>query len=472
LAQKEVFGEQEMSQFDVVVVGGGPGGYAAAIRCAQKGASVALIEKNRIGGTCLNVGCIPSKTLLASAQLLLQARDADKMGLTLQGEILPDWPKMVERKDMVVDHFVKGLAALVEKNGITIYCGKGIVTSPEHVRIDGEGTVEIQGKKIILATGSGPIGLPQVPFDNQIIISSTEALSLPAIPESLVIIGGGVIGCEMASLYGAVGTKVTILEQKPHLLPIEDDWVGKLLEREFKKLGITSKTGCTVTGVEMGADGATVLSDDGQSFEGQKVLVAVGRKVVCDPETVESLNLKMNGPIIVVNDHLQSSAENVYAIGDVIGTTYLAHGAFAEAEVAAVNATGGAKTMTEADYDLIPHAIYSFPEVASIGLNERQCAQRGVDVVVGKAPFRSNGRSVSHNEIVGEVRVLCNKGDDRIVGVTIVGAVATEMLSAARALIGSTEKIEDICFAHPTVSEVLKDAWEDAYGISLHVLPH
>lgn len=461
-----------MSQYDVIVVGGGPGGYAAAIRCAQKGASVALIEKNRIGGTCLNVGCIPSKTLLASAYLLLLARDAEKMGLTLNGKILPNWPKMVERKDMVVEHFVKGLTALVEKNGITIYRGKGIVTAPGRVRVSGDETIEIEGKKIILATGSGPIGLPQVPFDKQIIISSTEALSLSSVPESLVIIGGGVIGCEMASLYAAVGAKVTILEQKSHLLPIEDDWVGKLLEREFKKLGISSQTGCTVTGVEMGADGATVFSEEGQSFEAQKVLVAVGRKVVCDPETIESLGLKMNGPIIAVNDKLQTSAANVYAIGDVIGTTYLAHGAFAEAEVAAVNATGGEKTMTEADYDLIPHAIYSFPEVASVGLNERQCVQRGIEVVVGKAPFRTNGRSVSHNEIVGEVRVLCNKTDNRIIGVTIVGAVATEMLSAARALIGSTEKIEDICFAHPTVSEVLKDAWEDAYGISLHVLPH
>ncbi len=462
-----------MSQlYDVVVVGGGPGGYAAAIRCAQKGAKVALVEKNRIGGTCLNVGCIPSKTLLASAYLLLQARGAEKMGLVLDGEIRPDWGKMVARKDRVVEHFVKGLTSLVEKNGITIYRGKGIVASPGHVRIDGAETIEIGAKKIILATGSGPIGLPQVPFDKQMILSSTEALSLPVIPKSLVIIGGGVIGCEMASLYAAVGTHVTIVEQMPHLLPIEDDWVGQLLEREFKKLGITCQTGSTVTGVDMQDDVAVVLTDDGQAIEAEKVLVAVGRKVVCDPETIQTLDLKMNGVVIAVNERLETSAENVYAIGDVIGTTYLAHGAFAEAEVVAVNATGGFKTMTEEDYDLVPHAIYSFPEVASIGLNQRQCEQRGMEVVVGKAPFRMNGRSVSHNEIVGEVRVLCNKVDGRIVGVTIVGAVATEMLSAARALIGSTEKIEDICFAHPTVSEVLKDAWEDAYGISLHVLPH
>lgn len=461
-----------MTQYDVVVVGGGPGGYAAAIRCAQKGAKVALVEKNRIGGTCLNVGCIPSKTLLASAQLLLQARDADKMGLILNGEITPDWPKMVARKEMVVGNFVRGLTQLVKKNGVTIYEGKGIVTAPGHVRITGDETIEIKANKIILATGSGPIGLPQVPFDKQIIISSTEALSLPAIPESMVIIGGGVIGCEMASLYAALGTQVTILEGLPHLLPIEDDWVGQLLEREFKKLGITSKTNCKVTGVDIHDDCACVQTEDGQTVEGQKVLVAVGRKVVCDPETIESLNLRLRGPIIAVNEKMQTSAENVYAIGDVIGTTYLAHGAFAEAEVAAANATGGAKTMTQKDYDLIPHAIYSFPEVASIGLNERKCRQRGIEVVIGKAPFRTNGRSVSHNEIVGEVRVLCSKADQKIVGVTIVGAVATEMLSAARALIGSTEKIEDICFAHPTVSEVLKDAWEDAYGISLHVLPH
>lgn len=457
--------------YDVVVIGGGPGGYAAAIRCAQKGAGVALVEKNRIGGTCLNVGCIPSKTLLASAYLLMQARQADKMGLELDGQIRPNWPKMVARKEMVVNSFVKGLTSLVRGNGIMIYEGTGVVTSPGHIRISGTETVEIEAKKIILATGSGPISMPAVPFDKQMIISSTEALSLSAIPKSMVIIGGGVIGCEMASLYAAVGTNVTVIEAMPHLLPIEDDWVGVLLEREFKKVGISCKTNCKVAGVQSDGDVATVTLEIGESIRAEKVLVAIGRKVVCDPETIEALHLKMNGSVIAVNEKMETSAPDVYAIGDVIGTTYLAHGAFAEAEVAAANATGEEKVMTGADYDLIPHAIYSFPEVASIGLNERQCAEKGIDVVIGKAPFRSNGRSVSHNEVVGEVRVICNKADEKIVGVTIVGAVATEMLSAARALLGTTENIEDISFPHPTVSEVLKDAWEDAYGISLHVLP-
>ncbi len=457
--------------YDVVVVGGGPGGYAAAIRCAQKGAGVALVEKNRIGGTCLNVGCIPSKTLLASAYLLLQVRQADGMGLELDGEIRPNWPKMLARKEAVVNSFVKGLTALVKSNGIKIYEGTGVVTSPGHVRISGTETVEIEAKKIILATGSGPISMPTTPFDKQMIISSTEALSLPAIPESMVIIGGGVIGCEMASLYAAVGTRVTIIEAMDQLLPIEDEWVGTLLAREFKKQGITSKTNYKVMGVQADSGTATVTLENDESIQAEKVLVAIGRKVVCDPEMIQALSLKMNGPVIAVNEKMETSVPDVYAIGDVIGTTYLAHGAFAEAEVVAVNATGGDKSMTEAEYNLIPHAIYSFPEVASIGLNERQCAEKGIDIIVGKAPFRSNGRSVSHNEIVGEVRVLCNKADNRIVGLAIVGAVATEMLSAARALLGTTEKIEDICFPHPTVSEVLKDAWEDAYGISLHVPP-
>ena len=456
-------------KFDVVVIGGGPGGYAAAIRCAQKGAAVALIEKKTMGGTCLNVGCIPSKALLASAHFLTQAKHANLMGLEIQGAVVPNWAKMVARKDAIVSGFTKGVTGLVQANNIKIYNGTGVATAPGKVSVSGQDNAQIECKTIILATGSEPVNIPAFPFDYQTIISSTEALSLPTIPKSMVIIGGGVIGCEMACIYATVGTQVTIIEALSQLLPNEDAWVGSTLEKEFKKIGITSKVACKVMSVQVGAGGATVQLEGGASIAAEKVLVAVGRRAACDKETVQALGLEMRGAAIAVDKKMQTNVPGVYAIGDAVGTTYLAHGAFQEAEVAADNALGHSKEMGE--YSLIPRAVYSFPEVASVGLSERKCAEKGIEVVVGKAPFRANGRSVAHNEGVGEIRVIRNKADNKIVGVTMMGATVTEMLAAARAMIGSTEKIEDICFAHPTVSEVLKEAWEDAYGISLHVPP-
>jgi len=455
--------------FDVVVIGGGPGGYAAAIRCAQKGASVALVEKKAMGGTCLNVGCIPSKALLASVHFLMQAKHANLMGLEIQGTITPNWSKMVARKDAIISGFTKGVTGLVQANNIKIYNGLGVATAPGKVSVSGQDNAQLECKTIILATGSEPINIPAFPFDYKTIISSTEALSLPAIPKSMVIIGGGVIGCEMACIYASVGTQVTIIEALSQLLPNEDAWVGATLEKEFKKIGITSKLSCKVTGVQVNAAGATVQLEGGASIAAEKVLVAVGRRAVCDKETIQNLGLEMRGSAIAVNKKMQTNVPNVYAIGDAVGTTYLAHGAFQEAEIAAENAMGHSKEMGE--YNLIPRAVYSFPEVASVGMSERTCAEKGIEVVVGKAPFRSNGRSVAHNEGVGEIRAIRNKADNKIVGVTMVGATVTELVSAARALIGTQEKIEDVCFAHPTVSEVLKEAWEDAYGLSIHVPP-
>ena len=306
------------------------------------------------------------------------------------------------------------------------------------------------------------------PFDGETIISSKEALSLAAIPASMVIIGGGVIGCELACVYATVGCKVTIVEALDSLLPNEDEWVGKLMAKELKKIGINSMVSQKVTAVTVGAT-AKVSLESGTEIQAEKVLVAVGRRAVCDKETIDALGLEMNGPAIGVNDKMETNVPGVYAIGDAVGTTYLAHGAFLEAEVAAANACGEDETMGE--YNLVPRAVYTFPEVASVGRSEKKCAEMGIETYVGKANFRSNGRSVAHNEGIGEVRVIKNKANDKIVGVTMVGATVTEMIAAARALIGSTEKITEVCFAHPTVSEVLKEAWEDAYGISLHVPP-
>ncbi len=455
--------------YDIVVIGSGPGGYAVAIRCAQRGASVAVIEKSFVGGTCLNCGCVPSKTLLASAHTLLLTKHAAMMGIDIPSATA-NWPKIQARKDAVVAGFRKGLTGLVGSHKVKIIPGRAVVTAPGKIKVESDaGPTEIEAGKIILATGSQPIQIPSIPFDGETVISSKEALGLEQIPQSMVIVGGGVIGCEMACVYAAVGTKVTIVEALSRLIPMEDQWVGRLIEREFKKLGITSLTNQKVTSVEKAGALATVSFADGQTIEAEKVLVSVGRRPVIDAETVEALGLEMNGSAVAVNDKLQTNVSGVYAIGDAVGTTYLAHGAFAEAEIAAANATGGDEKM--GDYSLVPRAVYTFPEIASVGKGEEKCSFEGLDVSVGRSFFKANGRSVAHNETVGEIRVIRDNSTDKVVGVAMVGATVTELIGAARALIGSTEKITEVSFPHPTVSEVLKEAVEDAFGLSLHNPP-
>jgi dihydrolipoamide dehydrogenase len=456
--------------FDVAIIGSGPGGYYAAICCAQKGATVAIIEKAETGGTCLNRGCIPSKALLASAEVLLQAKNAGAMGVDVTG-ISPNWVKMQQRKDAIVAGSRKGLSGLLQANKIKMFAGTASVSSPKAVSVKSQtGQIEINATKgIIIATGSVPVEIQAFPFDGQTIISSTEALSLQAIPASMVIVGGGIIGCELACVYAAVGTKVVIVEALERIISTEDKWVSQLLEREFKKLGISVLTSQKVTAVDKAGGMAKVVLQSGQALEAEKVLVSVGRRAICDKQTIDNLKLQTNGPAIKVNDKMQTNVPGVYAIGDVVGTTYLAHGAFAEAQVAAENITGGNSKM--GDYSLIPRAVYTFPEIASVGKSEDSCAKEGIEAEVGRGFFRANGRSAAHNETTGEIRVVRYKASDKILGVTMVGANVTEFIAAARLIIGSAEKFHDVTFPHPTVSEVLKEAWEDAFGLSIHQPP-
>ncbi len=279
--------------FDVVVIGSGPGGYAAAIRCAQRGASVALVEKEFIGGTCLNCGCIPSKALLASAHTLLMAKRAAMMGVDI-ASATPNWAKMQGRKDAIVGDFRKGLTGLIQSHNVKILKGQAIVTAPNKIKIETDAApMEIQADKIILATGSEPVQIPIIPFDGQTVISSKEALALQQIPKSMVIVGGGIIGCELACVYAAVGTKVTIVEALPRLIPMEDEWVGRLMGREFKKLGIDSLTSQKVTSVNKTGGLAKVALEGGQTIDAEKVLVSDGRRPVADKETVQALNLEL-----------------------------------------------------------------------------------------------------------------------------------------------------------------------------------
>ncbi len=450
-------------KFDVVVIGAGPGGARAARRCAQRGASVALVEKEFIGGICLNWGCIPSKVLLASAHTLLSAKCAAEIGIDIVSAT-PNWPKIQQRKDAIVAGFRKAMTATAKAHKIKVITGWAVVTKPNQIKVESDGqSIEIEAERIILATGSEPVELANIPFDSQTVISSKEALSLPQIPKSMVIIGGGIIGCEMACVYAAMGTKVSIVEALSRLLPMEDEWVGRLIEREFKKLSIDSTTGVKVTSVDITATPTKVVLENGQAIEAEKVLVSVGRKPTVDKKIVEALNLKMKGPAIVVNEKMETNVPGVYAIGDVIGTTFLAHGATTEAEVAAANAAGSNRKMT--DYGLIPRVIFTFPEVTSVGKSEDTCKAEGLDISVGKGFFKGNGRSVAHNNTVGQIRVIRDNSTNRIVGITMVGSIATEFAAFAATLIGlSPEKLGQITYPHPTISETIEDAVMDTFG--------
>jgi len=444
-------------KFDIVVIGAGPGGFRAAKRCAQKGASVAIIEKEFIGGTCLNRGCIPSKALLASAHILIKARRAGEFGINITSAI-PDWPKIQGRKDDIVNYLRKGMTDSMRAFGkIKFIQGIATIASPNKIDVEtGSQPIEIQADKIIIATGSQPIQIPEIPFDNETVISSKEALSLPRIPKSMIIVGGGTIGCEMACVYAAMGTKITIIEAMPNLLPMEDKWVGRLLEREFKKLGIDVLAGCKAASLNKTSSPAKLVLENGRTIESEKILVSVGRRPLLDNETIQSLNLKMAGPAIEINEKTETSVPGVYAIGDVTGKTYLAHGATAQAEVAAANAAGGNEKL--ADYSLIPRVIYTFPEVASVGKTEEACKAEGIETSVGKAFFRANGRAAAQNETVGEIRVIRDKQSKKIVGITMAGATATELITLARMFIGTSEKTVHITFPHPTFSETLEEA--------------
>jgi len=449
-------------RFDVVVIGAGPGGFRAARRCAQRGASTAVVEKEYVGGTCLNWGCIPSKTLLASAHLLLRARHASDMGIEIPSAT-PNWAKIQQRREAIITGIRKGMQGTMKANKMTHIEGRAVVTAPGRIRVQSNGqTRDLEAGKIILATGSESIELRSIPFDGQTVISSKEALSLPQIPRSMLIVGGGVIGCEMACAYTAFGTKVTIVEALERLLPMEDSWVSRILERELKTLGIEAVTGRKVMSVDKNTSPAKVNLDNGQAIEAEKVLVAVGRRAAIDKETVDALKLEMNGPLIKINRKLETNVPGVYALGDVVGTTYLAHGATAEAEVAAANATGNNEEMQ--DYALIPRVVFTFPEVASVGKTEEKCQAAGMDIAIGKGFYRANGRPIAENETNGQFHAVRDKSINELVGISMVGHMATEFAAFARTLLGTVEPVRRITFPHPTTSETLEDAVHEALG--------
>ncbi len=457
-----------MKELDLVVVGGGPGGYVAAIRGAQLGAKVAVVERDKVGGTCLNRGCIPTKALYYSAKALKAARHAEDFGVTT-GEVGFDIAKAVERKDGVVEKLVSGVEQLLKGNGVELIRGDaGIETGGRVVVKTAEGAEELGAKSTIIATGSEPALIPAFNIDGVNVLTSTEALNLKSIPESMLIIGGGVMGCEFATIYAAFGTKVTIVELLPTILSTEDKAVVRIIAKGFKASGIEVLTDVMVEGVEVGDGCVKTTLKDGREFTTEKVLVSIGRSFNSTGFGLEALGVETDKGRIVVNDSMETSVKGLYAIGDVTGRMLLAHIASVHGGVAAANALGGKETM---DYSAVPAGIFTDPEIASVGLREKEAKEQELDVEIGRFPYLASGKALGMGETEGFCQIVAEKGSDKLLGCTIVGAHATDLLGEVTLAVKAGMKVADIIetiHAHPTLPEIVLEAAEDAHGKAVH----
>lgn len=458
---------------DVCVVGGGPAGYVAAIRAAQLGAKVTLFEENQLGGTCLNMGCIPTKALLKTSETYAELSKLREFGI----EPLSSLPKadpeaFIRRKDQTVKALRSGLDQLMKKNGVTVVKARAEVKAPDLVTArTADGEISARCKSLILATGSHASRPPIPGADDPDVITSDEALSLAEIPESVTIIGSGAIGLEFATFYRGLGSEVTVLEMMERMLPGEDADISAALARVMKKSGVKVKTGVRVTSLEKTADGIeTVFEEKGAQSRvvSGKVLLAAGRRPCEAPEALRVLGLKTERCAVVTDAHMRSSIEGVYAAGDGVGGKLLAHLAFCEGRVAAENAMG---LSTEVNYRAVPACVYTDPEVASVGLNEEQARAQGREVRVGRFDMRANGRSLCLGVRDGFAKVVVDASTGEVLGGCILGHDASEMISVLTLAISAklgADVLAGMIFPHPTVSEAVQEACADALGRSIH----
>lgn len=461
-----------MSQFDVTVIGSGPGGYVAAIRCAQLGFKTALIEKySTLGGTCLNVGCIPSKALLDSSEHFENAKHNFENHGIIINEPKADIARMVARKNEVVEMTTKGINFLMDKNKVTVFEGLGSFESATKIKISKkDGSSEsIESKYTIIATGSKPSNLPFITLDKERIITSTEALNLKEIPKHLVVIGGGVIGLELGSVYLRLGSEVTVVEFMDKIIPTMDGALSKELQKVLKKQGMKFMLSTGVQSVERNGNSVKVTAKDKKgeevSVEGDYVLVSVGRKPYTEGLGLENAGVELDERgRVKVNDHLQTNVANIYAIGDVVKGAMLAHKAEEEGVFVAETLAG---QKPHINYNLIPGVVYTWPEVAGVGKTEEQLKEEGVAYKVGSFPMRALGRSRASGDIDGLIKVLADEKTDEILGVHMIGARAADVIAEAVIAMEFRASAEDIArssHAHPTFTEAIKEACLDATG--------
>ncbi len=455
----------------MTVIGGGPGGYVAAIRAAQLGADVLLVEKDQLGGTCTNRGCIPTKTMLADTKLYDRVRRSSVIKTDGLGV---DMEQLQDRKNKVVKRMITGVEFLLKDNGITFVLGRASFLDRKTIEVEGEKKREQFGsQKVIIATGSVSAQNPNVPVDGNAILTSTEMLNVPSIPQDLIIIGGGYIGMEFACLFNALGSKVRVIEMLPQIISTEDEEVVRGLSTLLKKRGMQMHTDTKVKEAWVKGDGAEVkvTHQDGKEdvFYAEKVLMAVGRSPYLEGLGLEKAGVALDGKFIKVNERMETTSPGIFAIGDVTGRQMLAHKASAEGIVAVENALG---LPGKVDYSRIPNCIFTLPEVASIGLTEKQAKEKGLQVRMGRYPFQSNGKALANGDSEGFVKVIADRELGQVVGVHILGDHATDLigaLSVAMALETTVEELGKTVQAHPTLMEAVAEASLDAIKEAIHL---
>src|SRR3989449_5803018 len=453
---------------DVAVVGTGPGGYVAAIRCAQLGLTVATVEDDRPGGVCLNWGCIPTKALLRNAEVVTLLGRAAEFGIRLSG-FEANYAEAVQRSRKVADRMAKGVEFLFRKNKITLFPGRGTLTAKNVVEVKGATAETIEARALILATGSEPKSLPGVALDEKTVISSNGAVRNERAPRSIAVIGAGAVGVEFADVFAAYGVQVTLVEALPRVVPVEDEEVSKELTRAFTRRGIALKTGVKVASVKPGGAGV-VVDLEGEKLEVEQVLMAVGRAARIAGLGLEGVGVQLERGFVKVSPHMETSVKGLYAIGDMAGAPLLAHKAMAERVVAAEAIAG--KRPRPLHYGNVPSCTYLPPPIASIGLSEARAPGKGREVSVGKFPFTASGKAVALGETEGFVKVIADKATGELLGVHIVGPEATEIIhefAVGRTLEATLEEIIHTIHAHPTLSEAALEATLAALGQAIHI---
>lgn len=459
-----------MSSYDLVIIGGGPAGYTGAVRAAQLGLRTAVVERDRLGGVCLHWGCIPTKVLLHSAELIERLKHAETFGLDV-GPVRVNFGRLQARKAQVVEGRHRGVQYLMRKNKIDVFSGTGRLLDQTRVGValnDGSET-ELRTRHVLIATGSAPRSIPGITIDNARVLDSTGALSLAALPRSIAILGAGAIGVEFASLFGALGSEVTLIELLPTLLPLEDQEIGKTLERLFVRRGVKVHTGATATSVTVRGDGVTLAVASGEeqvTVDAEYLLIAVGRGPLSEGLGLEEVGVATERGAVTVDAHFRTTIPNIFAVGDVIGGPYrLAHVAADEA-VHAVETMAGAEAVPM-NYMAVPRPTFSIPQVATMGLSEEQAAAQGYTVRVGRFNFAANGKAAIEGERDGFVKIVTDGRTGEILGIHMIGPMVTELLAegvVTKYIEGTVAELGTSVHAHPTLSEAMKQAALDAMG--------
>lgn len=461
----------EEKSFDVVVLGGGPGGYVAAIKAAQYTDKVALIEAGPMGGVCLNWGCIPTKTLIAHAHVLKKVLSAEKFGIKAEN-ISVDYEAMKNRKDGVISEIRQSLEGLIKAHKVTIIKGFGKFISPEKIKVEGENSCIVSGSKIIIATGSDSRSIGAFPIDNKRILGAKSMLEQTTLPKKLVVVGGGVIGCEFANLYKQLGSEVVVLEAMDRLIPMESPQMSAFLQDHFKKIGIEVFVGVKVVKIDTTDTSITAHLENGQTFQADLCLMSVGIKLNTDNIGIEKAGVQLGKQgEVVVNERMETNIPGIYAIGDITAKMPLAHVASHQGIIAAQNACGKTAHM---HYDAIPSVIYTDPEIATVGLSQEAAKEKGFDIQVGQFPFAALGKSKAAGDTEGFAQIVTDKKTGQILGAQVIGHEASTMIAEiTTAMHGelTVEEIGDAVHAHPTLSEAWMEAALLAQNQPIHFPP-